>query len=90
MRYQQETQKNRGYHTSCLTQATIFLHFRLSVLYNKPNSCTYNTLNVLIVIINPENPTMNSPSESKSTEASSVFQENLFSFSSLPSTLLIL
>lgn len=60
MRYQQETQKNRGYHTSCLTQATTFLHFRLSVLYNKPNSCTYNTLNVLIVITNPENPTLNS------------------------------
>lgn len=80
MRHQQETQKNRGYHTSCLTQATTFLHFRLSVLYNKPNSCTYITLNVLRVITNPEKPTLNSPSQTKSTEASSVFQGNFVFF----------
>ena len=80
MGHQQETQRNRGHRTSCLTQATTLLHFRLSVLYNKPNSCTYITLNVLRVITNPENPTLNSPSQAKSTEASSVFQGNFVSF----------
>lgn len=58
-----------------------FLPPRLSLwLFCHGSPALALTLNVLTIITNPENPALNSPSQSKSTVASSVFQKNFVFF----------
>lgn len=81
LRNQLETQKNQSVSNVFFDRDDNFLPPRLSLwLLCHRSPALAVTLNVLTIITNPQNPALNSPSQSKSTVASSVFQKNFVFF----------